>query len=294
MDIRVKKQLVQSNIYNCKFGMYKILPIGKTQKNFYSFNFALAPPYEYCNVEVKPIHILETSYEYVKQGFKTVMLTLVDSEFTMNNNNAFEYFRDEQIFFRTNINAALLGFNLLPVKGTEALYSPIIHIIRNDNMQLLRPSDVVKVAIITASLKRNPVLIADHINLDDYMTTVQLLETIFQTAHLAGNEVLVLNDFGCISDGYPVNDVIDIINGCIYKYGHLFRHIVIAINVTSQATMGYYSKINDGIVRPQAFLNEFVPQEEIDNDIQEPFGIYNSNNNTNQNEFNPFAELILN
>ena len=268
MDIRIKKHLISQNIYCCKFGMYKTLPIAKTQKNFFSYNLNIAPPYEYCTVEVKPTHILDTAYEYVRHGYKPAILNLVTSDFTGGNINSSEGFRDELIFIRTNINQTITGFNLFPLKGTEVAYAPIVHIIRNDNMQPLHPSQIYKLSVITASLKQDPLLISETINLDDYTSTSQLLETIFQTAHLGGNDVLILNDYGCISDNYPVADVIEIINGFIYKYGHLFKHVVISIYVATQADMGYYSKISDNIVRPQSFLNEYMQTNLISNQNQ--------------------------
>lgn len=265
MDIRTKKHLISQNILYCKFGIYKTLPIGKTQKNFFSYNFNIAPPYEYCTVDVKSIHILDTAYDYVQNNYNPVILNLVTDDFTGENINSCEGFKDELTFMRTNINQTINGFNLFPLKGTEVIYTPMVHIIRNDNMQILHPSYVRKISVITAALKKDPQMINDNLNLDDYTTTSQLLEVIFQTAHLGGNDVIILNDIGCITNNYPVNDIVDMINGCIYKYGHLFKHIVVSIHVINQAAMGYYAKINARIVRPQAFLNEYMQTNLITN-----------------------------
>jgi hypothetical protein len=258
MDIRNKKHLIQQNIYYCKFGIYKALPISKSQKNFFNCNLSIAPPYEYCNVDVKSIHAFDTAYEYVRSGYKPAVLNLVSQDFSGDNMNSCDGFKDEFVFIRSNINQTLTGFNLFPLKGTEVVYAPIVHIIRNDSMQMLHPTQIYKVSVVTASLKKDPILVSGSINFDDYTSTAQLLETIFQTAHLGGNDVLILNDFGCINDNYPVDDVIDLMNGCIYKYGHLFKHVVVSVYVTSQASMGYFSKINAGIVRPQSFFNEYM------------------------------------
>jgi hypothetical protein len=265
MDIRTKKNMISQNILFCKYKIYKTLPVGKTQKNFYNYNFNMAPPYEYCSVDVKPIHILDTAYEYVQNGCNPAILNLVTQEFSGDNINSCEGFRDELIFIRTNINQTINGFGLFPLTGTEVAYAPSVHIIRNDNMQLLHPNYVRKISVITAALKKDPPLINDNLNLDDYIATSQLLEVIFQTAHLGGNDVLILNDVGCITNGYPVDDIIDMINGCIYKYGHLFKHVVVSVHVFNQSAMGYYSKMEARLVRPQNFLNEYMQTNLITN-----------------------------
>ena len=257
MDIRIKKNLIQQNIYACKFGIYRGIPISKTQKNFFTYNINIAPPYEYCNVEVNNAHIIDIAYQYFKYGYRPVILNIVSEDFIGDNMNSCEGYKDELIFIRTNINQTTNGFNLFPLK-TEVAYAPIVHIIRNDNMQLVPPNQLGKISVISASIKKNPQLVNNNINIDDYTTCSQLLETIFQTAYLGGNDVLILGDFGCITDNYPVDDIIDIMNGCIYKYGHLFKNITVSIYVTSQATMGYYSKFSEKIVRPQSYLNEYM------------------------------------
>ena len=262
MDIRAKKQLVQQNIYNCKFGIYKNFQLGRTQKNFFSGNLNLAPPYEFCSVEVMGTHPIDTAYGYHTQGFHPAVFTLVTPEFPGDNINTWEGFKDDFFFLRTNINLSFNSFNLYPLKDSEVTYAPAVYVIRNGDMQFLEPSHVFKLSVIVGSLKPNPELIQGNLNLDSYANLIQLIETVFQTAYLGGNDVLILNDCGCLLDAYPVDDVIDVINGSIYKYGHLFKHVVVSIHVTSQSAMGYCSKIAHRIVRPQQLLNEYM-QENI-------------------------------
>src|SRR5438105_3048343 len=123
MDARSKKNLIQQNIYFCKFGAYRGLPILKTQKNFYSYNLNLPPPCEYCEVDVKTKHVLDTAYEYIQGGFKPAVVNIVSPEFTGENPNMFEGYRDEMFVFRTNINLTNNAFHLYPLKGTEVAYA---------------------------------------------------------------------------------------------------------------------------------------------------------------------------
>ena len=64
------------NLRWCKFGIYKTLPIAKTQKNFYSYNLTIAPPYEYCTVDVQ---ISATDmWHGVEVTKKTITFTVID------------------------------------------------------------------------------------------------------------------------------------------------------------------------------------------------------------------------
>jgi len=297
MDIRTKKRLIQDNIFACKYGIYKGLSVGRTQKNFFNYNVNMAPPCEYCNVDVRNTHILDTAYSYLCKGFKPVILNIVSDEYNGGNIYQADGFSDELIFFRTNINQTTSGFNLYPVSGSEVTYAPIVHIIRNDNLQLLHPSQISKISVITASLKKNPKLIDGHINIDDYSISNQCMESIFQTAFKANHDVLILNDFGCISDNYPVDDVIDMINSCIYKYGHLFKYVVVSIHVVNQGTMSYFTRMNTKIIRPQIYLSEYMQsntleQGYVDHSLTQPTGMMSvQDNQSNQlNQLNPLNQ----
>ena len=66
-DNRVKKYMMQQNIYACKFGIFQDLPVMKSQKSFYNDDFNIAPPYEYGNVLVNTKHSIDVANEYAQK-----------------------------------------------------------------------------------------------------------------------------------------------------------------------------------------------------------------------------------
>lgn len=306
MDHRLRKYLVQQNIYTCKFGVYQNFPVMKSQKNFFNENFNMAPPYEYANVVINMKHPIDVAYEFTKIGNKPAIVNTVSKDFSGTNIDTCDGFLDPFINIRTSFNKTLNSFNLFPVKDGEAVYAPIAYIIRNDSMQLLPPGQIGKISMITVSLDSNLELkpykntkkSADlHFTQDDYIKVSQSLEAVFQTAIIGGNDILIFNDFGCKTSKYPIDDVIDMFNTCIYKYGHMFKHIVLATFASPQSDMGYITKFNENIIHPQSIIQEFMENEKtLMNELEhsmnykidsEPLG---QNIDQNENIFNPFIQ----
>src|SRR5438093_189454 len=116
--------------------------------------------------------------------------------------------RSKKTVIQQNVNVCKFVYRGLPLLKTQKHFDSY-------NLQLLHQSQVSRLSVITAAPKKSPPLVEGSLNTDDYSTTTQLIEAIFQTAYLGGNNVLVLGDFG-FADGYPVDDIVDIVNGCIY------------------------------------------------------------------------------
>lgn len=300
MDPRMKKKLMQETIYHCRYGVYTKLPMATTNKLFYNDNFPIPPVYIYCDVDVVKTHPIDAAYEYIKKGCKPVIIINVDEDFAGNNIENSEGIKDPLMNIRTNfckmINTTYLSsHNLLPITGPEILFSPSGYIIRGPNMNFLNPAHVLKTPIITAPLrntkdieyKRNIMMNRNRntnnntnntnpitFDVDTYNFMNNVIETIFQTAAIAKADTIILNDLGCKTDGYPVEYIANIINGCIYKYGHLFKNVVIALNVQSSVDMGYDSKFKELLVRPQKYIIEYIQEEQhmlnttYDNDFE--------------------------
>jgi hypothetical protein len=266
MNQRLKKSLVQQNIYTCKYGIYKSLTVPKSQKNFFNDNFIIAPPYKYCDVHIISNHSLNIAYNYSSKGFTPVVINIVKPDFNASNLDACEGFKDELMNIRTNFNKTLNIFDLFPVHETATVYAPKVYVIRDDNMQNIHPSLLHKISMITCSLKNNPTLINNNLIPEEYQNLKKLIETIFQTAKLGNNDTIVLNDFGCMTDNYPIEDIIDIINICICKYGHLFKNIIIGIPIKDQSSHGFFNKFNTDLIKPQNYYNEYIIKDKQNHD----------------------------
>lgn len=258
-DFRIKKNMIRENILACKFGIYKNLTTVRSIKCFYNDNYNIAPPFEYATVEIKMQHPIDVAYSFLKIGFKPVIINFVSYEFTGGNIESNDGIKDEMMNIRTSFNKTinpLNSLNLFPLKDSEVIYAPIVYIIRNSNLQLIYPTQVCNISMITAPIKKEPELMQNNLSTSDYILIKQTIETIFQTANAANNDVIILNDCGVISCNYPIDDIIDIINSCIYKYGHLFKFILIAIFANRQNAIGYCNKFDTSLIKPQTLLEE--------------------------------------
>src|SRR5437868_12488549 len=112
MDLRVRKYLVQQNIYTCKFGVYQNFPIMKSQKNFYNENFNISPPYTYANVVINTKHPIDVAYDFTKIGNKPAIVNTVTRDFSGTNLDSCEGFLDPFMNIRTSFNKTVNSFNL--------------------------------------------------------------------------------------------------------------------------------------------------------------------------------------
>src|SRR5690606_27308072 len=87
----------------------------------------------------------------------------------------------------------------------------------------------------------------------DYETLKQIYENIFQTGIRFGYEIIILSDFV----KFPIEDVVCIINGCIYNYGHLFKQIIVTTD---------RKEMDDKLVKPQIYFLQYY--NKIDESIK--------------------------
>jgi len=255
MDPRKKKFLVKETLYLCRMGIYRNLTIYKPQKNYYSDSLKFDPPHEYCIVQVKREHSLDIAYEYFKKGMRPIVINGIDENFDKESSvvNSCEGFIDPMMNIRTSFNAIVKEFDLFPLQDYDVIYMPMTYIIRNESLHNVDINVVGKVSMITVLINK-----IETMTFDEYDTISKKIETIFQTACLGNNDVLILNDLGCKTNKFPVEDLIDLLNYNIYKYGHLFKHIIIGADVKSKSDEIFYEKISKNIIYPQKYIDEFI------------------------------------
>ena len=73
------------------------------------------------------------------------------------------------------------------------------------------------------------------------------------------NNVLILTALGNTEDDVPQEDIVKIYNACIYKYGHRFLKIIIAIPIWYGSYI--FDLFNNNIVRPQFFDDDDSDKE---------------------------------
>src|ERR1700744_944935 len=252
MDVRTKKFNIGQNIYLCKFGALKNLPLLLSLKNCYNSSFNCGQSTTFCDVYIKPLHPLILAKEFVMEGMNPVLLMTVTKDFNGSNLDSSEGIHDELINLRTNFHRTImLPSGTYPIKGTEVVYTPFVTIIRDEMHNIMNPQSMYKVSLIVTSPINDPKLRDESFELNDYFKTKEIIETIFQTAILRNHDVLILTDFGCKYDKNPLKDIVDIFNLSILKYGHLFKYIVFAFNIREQTDMAYYAYFSKEIIKPQ-------------------------------------------
>jgi len=239
MDSRVKKMLIQQNITQSKIGLYKSYPKYKPVTCSFVGNYQPCVPSSICDVKVIYAHSIDVAEEYAEKGLQIsnenkmnpVVLNLVGKDFSGTNFESNEDIRDEIINLRTSFNDTLGTQIPYPVKETDCVYAKSVTVIRQKQPQMgfLSYPQTFRFAMITTSPITKPKLISnDRMNAIDYVKTCTTIECVFQVAIAGNHHVLILSPFG-YDDANPIDDVIKIYNYCIFKYGHKFKHIIIAI-----------------------------------------------------------------
>ena len=254
MDKNTRKNIVGQNIFLCKYGSLKSLSFSKSIKNFHEPNFNINMTTNFADVYVKSMHTIEMAREFLKHNLNPVIVTTVTKDFDGTNIENSTGMTDPLINVRTTFHSTLTANSLYPLKGSEVIYNKMLHVIRDNIMNI---NDFVTVSLIVASSKNIPKK-QKTLKYTEYLELREIIETVFQTAISGGNDVLILDDFGCKTTGIPENDIIDIFNIMILKYGYCFKFIVIAINLTDQTDFKKYALFDKEIIKPQNIGNEVV------------------------------------
>lgn len=258
MNPTYKRALLNQNIFQSRFGNYKMLPMIQNKKNKYLQKFKPGGIVSVCDVKVfnkNPIDILDAlmqkgTQNLMKQEIPVVFQT-IGSDFNGSNLESGEGLRDQLFVLRTNFSAVFRLNNPFPLKDTECAYIPLTTVIRDKMGQFLTYDKVFGYSLILACPISQPDLIdEERMTTKDYMTTLSIVETIFQTAIACGHKILVLTPFGLEDeDENPAEDIVKIYNFCIYKYGHKFKNII--VSVPEYFPKSVYELFDEELVKPQ-------------------------------------------
>ncbi len=280
MDTKFKKNIVLQNNYICKFGYLQNKSNYSSYKNHYNENYNVGIPIKFCDVYILKIHPLIIAQQFVNCNLNPVILNIVNETYTEHNIENLEGVYDEILNLRTNFQCISRHNNNFPPKDNEVIYTPQVIVMRDESLQVQQ--NTYKVSFITMTNKPKKYQILKYLETTDsdddddeidsenssldrklkkilsvesYLEFKSKLELIFQTAHFGGNQVLILNDLGCVHDNLPLEDIIYIINSCILKYGHLFKEIIIALNGKTQEENYVFDEMVEKIIKPQELIN---------------------------------------
>lgn len=264
------RKFLNENEMFSKIGSYKMLPKRDTQKNSYCNNANPGGIDSVCNVSVtdkNPFQVLELLID--KKGISmsrtgtrfnsTVMPTVVQAvgkRFVGTHVKTLEDPRDVQFLLRTNFAGVCDTSRHTELTETECLYVPIVTTIRDFHGNILPYDKCYAFSMILTYPLSHPDLINDEqMTSKDFLRTMKIIETIFHTAIFKQNKILIIPPFGMDDDDEnPPEDIVNIFNYCIIKYGHRFQSIIFC--VPEQYDSDILELFKEKIVKPQVLTKQ--------------------------------------
>jgi hypothetical protein len=219
-------KIIEENDTENISGLYSIIEKYEPIKFQYDKNYQVPALNSICRVIVlnkSCLNIIEQ-----KKYNNLVLVNTIDSD--MNGTN-YEIL-DDKFYLRTSfltINSSIQ--NMFPLNDNDCLFNKQISIIRSESYALIEIENIINFPVITFA----PLKCLTKLNIDDYLQTLQILECVFQTA-ISGNYTSIL--IGHINN--LSEDIVLLLNYCIFKYGHLFELIIFGIEKPS--VYEYYRK----------------------------------------------------
>ena len=258
-----KQIWMNQNISHSKFGVYRGCQTGRAMKMMMSGSFNVGPINNICNVFVINRHAIDVVGEFCSKGFNAGLtdginpaaMCVVSRDFYGSNLVTSEGMRDETYNLRTNFNCSISQHNPYPMKDNECVYNRFITTIRDVNYNPLTLQQIYRYGLIVSSPIYKPQLLDENrMATGDFLKTLSTIECIFQAAITAGHNLLVLTPFGHTDDEVPQEDIIKIYNSCIYKYGHRFKYVIVAVPVWDGKQL--FEIFNKDIIKPQELTKE--------------------------------------
>jgi len=280
-----KRQLISINMYQSRFGLYKNIPVFPAMKVTPVTNFKIGQINNTCNVFVINKHPLDIVSEFVVKGSNymlhkgifPVLINTVGQEFSGTNYEANEGIRDDSFNLRTNFNNTTTRHNPYPIKDNECVYSKCVTVIRNPTLYGLSLDDIYHFSLITAIPVNKPKMIDDtRMMSTEYIKTMNTIDCIFQVAMANFHNMIILSPFGANEDENPQEDIIKLYNWFIFKYGHKFKYIIIA--VPPQFDKKVFELFDKNIIKHQDLVKSIedkYSKKEVDEMIEEKTEVQN-------------------
>lgn len=274
LDKQYKKTLISQTITQTKAGIYKNLMQWKSIPFPYMQNFNPGNATSACETEVLHMHSLDVVELYAEKGIiytnnnnmNPVVMHVVGKGFTGLNLEANEDTRDETVMLRTTFcNTSGHGNGShFPLQENQCIYAKAVTIIRPSNpTSFLPPQQTYRTSMITtAPIKAEVLLKNNKMNSKDFIDTCTIIETVFQTAIARGHPILILTPFGHENENNPVSDIIKVYNYCIYRYGHWFKKIIVAIPLYYPKSI--FESYQQNIINPTDIIVEIDDECEAD------------------------------
>lgn len=272
LDTQYKRTLISQTIAQSKIGMYKSFKTFKSIKFPFQQNFNPGVPNNICTTEVVYDHALDVAELYAEKGISytsnnnmnPAVLNVVGKNFSGLNLEANEDIRDDIINIRTTFCNTTGHNSQYPLDDNTCVYSKMVIVIRPKNpTSFLSFPQLYRTALITtAPIVAKKLLSENKMNSSDFVNTCTIIECVFHTAIARGHPILILTPFGHEEENNPVSDIIKIYNYCIFKYGHYFNKIIVA--VPQFYPKNVYEAYKTNIINPTEIVSQVEDECEAD------------------------------
>lgn len=302
-----KRFLLQENISLSKIHEYKIFQKYPPVYNKFLPSYDGGNPDSLFTVNICYEHSVDIAEKYAEKGqyvspnngSKPVIVNQVGKDFNGTNFEISSELKDEMINMRTNLNCVFGTANYnkdsLLTDHNTCLYSRLVTVIRDKNFQKMPFLQVYRFATITVTPVNKPTLIDNSMMcMNDYKNTLNVIETIFQTAIAEDHKVLILPPFGHYDEN-PIDDIIKIYNYCIFKYGHKIGTIIIAI--PPYMPKDIFEEYDKKIMRPQNMLDSVdkkYDQLEFETKLEKPKEQTIEQPELDSNQMEQFMKMLKN
>ena len=242
IDKNIKVNIINQNISQSKYGLYKSLPLYKPVKILLSqCDIELYEINKIPNVFVINKHSLNIVEEINTTDNLPLVVHVVGSEFDGSSLQLCNGLRDHTFILRTNFNAIVGLDNIFSFDNNECIYTSLLHIIRGIKLNGLTIDNVIPFSMVIAAPAYKRINVTDYVSSDYFIKTISIIDTIFKIAIMKKHSILILTNFGDNDeDKNSTDDIIKIYNLCILKYGHMFKSIIIAISEYDEELYKYY------------------------------------------------------
>lgn len=135
---------------------------------------------------------------------------------------------------------------LYPMSFDEMIFTSNIKVIKDEKYNKLKLSQIKEFDMLAVAAIKNPQVINNKLLTHHRNITYNKIEGIFKFAIMHNYEVLILGALGCGAYHNPPEEIINIYNECIIKYGNNFKKIIFSIYSTRDDN---YEKFNNYIIR---------------------------------------------
>lgn len=179
---------------------------------------------EISDILVSNSDTFEISKYLIDNGFNPLVLNMTSAEFIT---SGFDYSQESELFRRSNLYKSL-ETDYYPLKSNQGILSPLVHVFKDINYNLITPFSV---DIVSISAINHPLLTenGEYVHENDKTLMANKIDGIFKIALNNGNDSLVLSAFGCGQYRNPSKEVAKLFLECIIKYRQCFRMISFGI-----------------------------------------------------------------